>query len=84
MPNSISPTKFRKGLLRPMVSSELKRMSCAFSRDQILLCCTGDVSRADQDFLAKRPFYHGFRPLPLLKNDKALTLLRLSLANVKN
>src|SRR5712692_7404789 len=30
MPKSISPTKFRNGLLRPTVSSELKRVSCAF------------------------------------------------------
>ena len=84
MPNSISPTKFRKGLLRPAVSSELKRVSCAFSRDRILLCCIGDASRADQDFFGEKPFYHGFRPLPLLKNDKLLTLLRLSVVGVQN
>jgi hypothetical protein len=84
MPNSISPTKFRKGLLRPAVRSELKRGSGAFSGERILLGGTGDASRAEQDFWGKKPFSHGFRPLPLLKNDKPLTFLRLSLANVKN
>jgi hypothetical protein len=28
-----------QGLPRPTVSSEVKRLSCAFSRERILLCC---------------------------------------------
>src|SRR5882762_6658967 len=84
MPNSISPTKFRNGLRRPAVSSELKRVSWAFSREPILLCCIGDASRAEQDFFGEKPFYHGFRPLPLLKNDKSLTRAgRNALHNVR-
>jgi hypothetical protein len=32
-----------QGLLRPTVSSEVKQLSCAFSRERILLCCIGDA-----------------------------------------
>lgn len=32
----------------------------------------------------RKPFYDGFRPLPLFKNDKALTFRRLSLDYFKS
>jgi len=33
-----------QGLLGPTVSSEVKRLSCAFSRERILLCCIRNAS----------------------------------------
>jgi hypothetical protein len=53
MPKSILPTKFRQGLLRPTVTSKLKRVSCAFGGEQILPCWVRGACNVGQDFWAK-------------------------------
>src|SRR5579859_2061749 len=55
MPNSISATKFRNGLLRPAASSVVKRVSWAFRRERILLGCTGGHLHGRPGFFRKNP-----------------------------
>src|SRR5579859_4074485 len=55
MPNSISATKFRNGLLRPAVSAEVKRVSWAFRRERLLLGCTGGRLHGGPGFFRKNP-----------------------------
>src|SRR6266571_3060859 len=71
MPNSISDTNPASGFDRLAQSSKENFVNCALSLDRILLSFTGDgllvvwISR-------KKPFYHGFRPLPLSNTGKLL------------
>src|SRR5664279_2216972 len=71
MPNSISDTNPASGFVRRSQRSEENFVNCALSLDRILLSCTGGRLRGGLDFSSK-PFYHGFRPLPLLNPGKLL------------
>src|ERR1039457_2453491 len=71
MPNSISDTNPASGFVRCSQSSEENFVNCALSLDRILLSCTGGRLRGGLDFSSK-PFYHGFRPHPLLNSGKLL------------
>jgi hypothetical protein len=55
MPKSMSPTKFQKGLLRPTVSSELKRQAVLLAENRFLLCSMSGTFKLDQDFFAENP-----------------------------
>src|ERR1019366_3075347 len=59
------------GFVRRSQSSEENFVNCALSLDRVLLSCTGGRLRGGLDFSSK-PFYHGFRPLPLLNPGKLL------------
>src|ERR1035437_7222100 len=71
MPNSISDTNPASGFVRRSQRSEENFVNCALSLDRILLSCTGGRLRGGLDFSSK-PYYHGFRPLPLLNAGKLL------------
>src|SRR5664280_202730 len=73
MPNSICDTNPASGLVRPSQSSAVNFVSCALSLDRILLSCIGGRLRGGLDF-SQKPFYHGFRPLPLPTPGKLLIL----------
>src|ERR1019366_4654611 len=71
MPNSISDTNPASGFVRRSQSSEENFVNCALSLDRILLSCTGGRLRGGSHF-SQKPFYHGFRPLPLSNPGKLL------------
>src|SRR6266436_8895571 len=78
MPNSICPANLVSGFDKPAQSSEENFVNCAWSRQRILVSCTGDCLRAGLDS-SQKPFYHGF-PSPLtLRSQQMADPPRLSL-----
>src|SRR6266851_4877714 len=63
MPNSICPANLVSGFDKPSQSSVENFVNCAWSRERILVSCTGDCLRGGLDS-SQKPFYHGF-PSPL-------------------
>src|SRR5437588_148835 len=63
MPNSICPANLVSGFDKPSQSSVENFVNCAWSRERILVSCTGDCLRSGLDS-SQKPFYHGF-PSPL-------------------
>ena len=82
MPKSILPTKFRQGLLRPTVTSKLKRVSCALGGEQILPYWVRGACNVGQGFWAK-PFYPGRRRAPNLQALNELSLLGITIGQPK-